>query len=78
VSCALGDLRAAIVIAAMVILAITTAFIQEHRSNEAPARLRAMVKTTATVRRGSSAGNGNGFVEVPISRCAGRAIDQSI
>jgi Mg2+-importing ATPase len=43
VSYALGDLRAAIVIATMVILAITTAFIQEHRSNEAAARLRAMV-----------------------------------
>ena len=65
-SYALGDLRAAIVIAAMVILAITTAFIQEHRSNEAAARLRAMVKTTATVRRGSGAGDGNGFVEVPM------------
>lgn len=44
VSYALGDMRAAIVIAAMVILAISTAFIQEHRSNEAAARLRAMVK----------------------------------
>src|SRR5450759_838934 len=31
----LGDVRAAVVIAVMVILAITTAFIQEHRSNEA-------------------------------------------
>src|SRR6516162_11594123 len=66
VSYALGDMRAAIVIAAMVILAITTAFIQEHRSNEAAARLRAMVKTTATVRRPSSDANGNGFVEVAI------------
>ncbi len=43
VSYFLGDMRAAIVIGAMVILAITTAFIQEHRSNEAAARLRAMV-----------------------------------
>ena len=66
VSYALGDIRAAIVIAAMVILAITTAFIQEHRSNEAAARLRAMVKTTATVRRDSSERDGNGFIEVPI------------
>jgi hypothetical protein len=63
VSYVLGDLRAAIVIAAMVILAITTAFIQEHRSNEAAARLRAMVKTTASVRRSSGSGDGNdGFV----------------
>src|SRR5215831_16739518 len=51
VSYSLGDLSAAVVIAAMVVLAITTAFIQEHRSNEAAARLRAMVHTTASVRR---------------------------
>src|SRR5579864_5977864 len=51
VSYFLGDVRAAIVIAAMVVLAITTAFIQEHRSNEAAARLRAMVHITASVRR---------------------------
>ena len=40
VSYFLGDERAAIVIALMVLLAIGTAFIQEHRSNEAAARLR--------------------------------------
>jgi Mg2+-importing ATPase len=51
VSYFLGDLRAAIVIATMVVLAIATAFIQEHQSNEAAARLRAMVHTTASVRR---------------------------
>jgi P-type Mg2+ transporter len=51
VSYFLNDIRAAVVIAAMVVLAITTAFVQEHRSNEAAARLRAMVKTTASVRR---------------------------
>ena len=61
----LGDTRAAIVIALMVLLAIGTAFFQEHRSNEAAARLRAMVKTTASVRRAAVAG-GNGYVEVPI------------
>jgi P-type Mg2+ transporter len=43
VSYFLGDIRAAIVIAIMVILAITTAFIQEHRSNDAAAKLRAIV-----------------------------------
>jgi magnesium-transporting ATPase (P-type) len=43
VSFFLGDLRAAIVIAGMVILAVVTAFIQEHRSNESAAKLRAMV-----------------------------------
>ena len=51
VSYFLGDVRAAVVIVAMVILAIATAFIQEHRSNEAAARLRAMVHTRASVRR---------------------------
>jgi Mg2+-importing ATPase len=51
VSYFLGDIRAAVVIATMVLLAITTAFLQEHRSNEAAARLRAMVHTTASVRR---------------------------
>ena len=65
VSYFLGDIRAAIVIALMVLLAIGTAFLQEHRSNEAAARLRAMVKTTASVRRDAGAG-GNGYVEVPI------------
>ena len=65
VSYFLGDLRAAAVIATMVALAITTAFIQEHRSNEAAARLRAMVHTTASVRRDPSPPD-DPFVEVPI------------
>jgi P-type Mg2+ transporter len=65
VSYFLGDIRAAIVIALMVLLAIGTAFIQEHRSNEAAAHLRAMVKTTASVRREAGAG-GNDYIEVPI------------
>lgn len=61
----LGDIRAAIVIVLMVLLSVVTAFIQEHRSNEAAARLRAMVKTTASVRRDAAHGPG-GFIEVPI------------
>jgi P-type Mg2+ transporter len=65
VSYFLGDVRAAVVIAAMVVLAITTAFIQEHRSNEAAARLRAMVHTTASVRRAPSPTD-DPFIEVPI------------
>jgi Mg2+-importing ATPase len=65
VSYFLGDLRAAVVIAAMVVLAITTAFIQEHRSNEAAARLRAMVHTTASVRRMPGPPD-DPFVEIPI------------
>ena len=65
VSYFLGDARAAIVIAVMVVLAISTAFVQEHRANEAAARLRAMVKTTASVRRRSAGADGE-FVEVPM------------
>jgi P-type Mg2+ transporter len=65
VSYFIGDMRAAIVIALMVLLAVGTAFIQEHRSNEAAARLRAMVKTTATVKRRPAVGDGD-FAEVPI------------
>jgi Mg2+-importing ATPase len=64
-SALLGDMRAAGVIAIMVVLAILTAFIQEHRSNDAAARLRAMVKTTASVRRRGT-GTGPEFTEVPI------------
>ena len=51
VSYALGDVRAAVVVLVMVVLAIGTSFVQEHRSNEAAARLRSMVKTRASVRR---------------------------
>jgi len=65
VSYFIGDMRAAIVIVLMVLLAVGTAFVQEHRSNEAAARLRAMVKTTASVKRRPAAGDGD-FAEVPI------------
>jgi Mg2+-importing ATPase len=65
VSYFLGDLRAALVIVIMVFLSVITAFVQEHRSNEAAARLRAMVKTTATVRRLKSDGDAV-FAEMPI------------
>jgi Mg2+-importing ATPase len=58
----LGDERAASVIAIMIVLAVATAFVQEHRSNNAAARLQAMVKTTASVRRRGNAD----FVEEPI------------
>src|SRR6185312_12272456 len=65
VSYFLGDLRAAVVIVIMVVLSVVTAFVQEHRSNQAAARLRAMVKTTASVRRGPGTGALD-FAEVPI------------
>lgn len=64
-SALLGDMRAASVIAIMVVLAVLTAFVQEHRSNDAAARLRAMVKTVGSVRRRGT-GTGSDFTEVPI------------
>jgi P-type Mg2+ transporter len=67
VSYFLGDVRAAVVIAAMVVLAIATAFIQEHRSNEAAAKLRAMVRTTASVRR-TPCQSDDPFTEIPIEQ----------
>jgi Mg2+-importing ATPase len=67
VSYFLGDVRAAIVIAGMVVLAITTAFIQEHRSNEAAAKLRAMVHTTASVRRTPGLSS-DPFAEIPMEQ----------
>lgn len=66
ISYALGDQRAAIVIGAMVILAIVTAFIQEHRSNQAAARLRALVHNRASVRRQGLAGDEEGFGDIPM------------
>ncbi|WP_244111970.1 magnesium-translocating P-type ATPase [Burkholderia diffusa] len=51
VSVFLGDARAAIVITVMVVLSIGLSFVQEYRSNQAAAKLRAMVRTTATVLR---------------------------
>ena len=64
ISYVLGDKRAAAVIAVMVLLSVSLAFIQEHRSNQAAARLRAMVRTTATVLR--RIGAGQQVLEVPI------------
>ncbi|WP_139974904.1 cation-transporting P-type ATPase [Ochrobactrum sp. CGA5] len=65
VSYFLGDVHAAVVIVVMVLLAVATAFIQEHRSNEAATRLRAMVHTRASVRRTPSR-NGDEFDEMPM------------
>jgi P-type Mg2+ transporter len=67
VSFFLGDRRAAAVIAVMVLLSVSLAFIQEHRSNNAAARLRAMVRTTAAVlRRRPGATSDEQVVEIPI------------
>ncbi len=69
----LGDFRAAVVIFIMVVLAVTTAFVQEHRSNDAAAKLRAMVKTTASVKRRGVAilateDQSQGFAEIAIDQ----------
>jgi len=46
-----GDLRATVMILIMVLLGIVLRFVQEMRADNAAERLRAMVKTTATVLR---------------------------
>ncbi|HEY5217553.1 MAG TPA: magnesium-translocating P-type ATPase, partial [Pseudolabrys sp.] len=63
----LGDQRAAIVIAVMVILSIALGFIQEHRSNKAAEALQRMVRITAAVRR-KVPGAAQDHVEVPIEQ----------
>jgi Mg2+-importing ATPase len=60
-----GDARAAVVICVMVTLSVTLAFLQEHRSNQAAAKLRAMVRTRASVHRRPAAGASR-MIEVPI------------
>jgi len=56
------SLKTVIIIGAMVTISGTLRFIQEGRSNKAGEKLKAMIKTTATVLR-----NGN-TVEIPISQ----------
>ncbi len=51
VSLLTGDAKAATLVAAMVLLSLVLATVQERRSNRAAAKLRAMVHTTATVLR---------------------------
>ncbi|WP_424361271.1 magnesium-translocating P-type ATPase [Methylocystis parvus] len=66
-SFALSDRRAAIVISAMVVLSVLLAFVQEHRSNAAAAKLRAMVRTHASVRRPDAPAD-DPFVETSLDR----------
>jgi P-type Mg2+ transporter len=54
VSLLTGDAKAATLVAAMVLLSLILATVQERRSNHAAAKLRAMVHTTATVMRPGS------------------------
>ena len=49
-SLATGDARAAIVMAIMIVLGVGLRFAQETRAGAAAAKLRAMVRVTATVR----------------------------
>jgi Mg2+-importing ATPase len=75
VSFSLGDRRAAAVITVMVLLSVSLAFVQEHRSNNAAARLRAMVRTTATVlRRGADAEAESHSLEIPIEELVPRDV----
>ena len=69
----LGEISTALMILVIVILAIFTAFVQEHRSNDAAAKLRAMVKTTASVKRkggviASELDQFHGFIEIPMEQ----------
>jgi P-type Mg2+ transporter len=52
VSLATGDVRAAVVMMLMVVLGVVLRFVQETRADTAAAKLRAMIKVTATVIRG--------------------------
>ena len=63
VSALIGDQRAAIVIVVMIVLSVALGFVQEHRSNQAAAKLRAMVRTTATVRRQGRGGDAEVAIE---------------
>lgn len=67
VSFALGDQRAAIVIAIMVVLSISLGFIQEHRSTKAAQALRRMVQNKATVCR-KDEGAQNAPHDIPMSQ----------
>jgi Mg2+-importing ATPase len=57
-----GDIRACIVISLMVVLGVVLRFVQEARADSAAAKLRAMIKVTATVIRDG------GEREVPLAR----------
>ncbi len=66
VSYILGDQRAAIVIAIMVLLSVSLGFFQEHRSTKAADALRRMVQTNTTVHRKDRGAPGHN--DVPIGQ----------
>jgi len=51
VSLLMGDIRAATVVGAMVLLSVVLAYVQEHRSSKAVEKLKAMVQTNSLVLR---------------------------
>src|SRR5204862_5959216 len=55
ISYATGDLRAGTVMVLMVILGVSLRFVQETKANKAAAKLKAMIKVTATVVRDGQA-----------------------
>src|SRR5947209_8331099 len=55
VSLATGDVRAAVVMALMVLLGVGLRFIQEARADKAAAKLKAMIRVTATAMRDGQA-----------------------
>jgi len=61
VSALTGDLRAAVVMVMMVVLGVALRFVQEAKAGTAAAKLKAMIRVTATVVRGGQAR------EVPLS-----------
>ena len=69
-SFALGDQRASVVIATIVLLSALLAFVQEHRSCAAADKLRAMVRIHASVRRPEAGDVDEGFVETVIEELA--------
>jgi len=55
VSLATGDIRASVVMLLMVVLGVVLRFVQESRADTAAAKLRAMIRVTATVLRDGKA-----------------------
>src|SRR4029077_2551366 len=57
VSLLMGDVRAATVVGAMVLLSVGLAYVQEHRSSKAVEKLKAMVQTDSLVMRDGKEGD---------------------
>jgi Mg2+-importing ATPase len=67
VSWFVSDVRSALVIGIIVALSVGLGFIQEHRSSAAAAKLAAMIRVRAAVRRpGAPGADDDGFVEAPV------------